>query len=120
MEVQSWLNGRNAMPSQCPPQSQFESLNVRHVFIRAANRGWNNTVDHSKWAVTIPAANSSGPGAGHMGDGRNAVCLGDMNRMQAQLHRGGGALCFMNNTALWQTFRQLIFALEGCHPQPMT
>ncbi|CAL8471519.1 g11061 [Coccomyxa elongata] len=49
MEVQSWLNGRNALPSQCPPTTQYESLNVRHVYIRVASRGWDNTVDHSKW-----------------------------------------------------------------------
>jgi hypothetical protein len=113
MEVQSWLNGRNAMPSQCPPTTQYESLNVRHVYVRVANRGWDNTVDHSKWSVSIPNAHQNSS----WGEGQGAVCFGDMNRMEAQLFRGGGAMCFTNNTAVWQTFRALIFAIEGCHDE---
>lgn len=116
MEVQSWLNGRNAIPSQCPPTTQYESLNVRHVYIRAASRGWDNTVDHSKWSVSIPNADQNASWNG----GQGAVCFGDMNRMEAQLFRGGGAMCFTNNTAVWQTFRALIFAIEGCHDVPKT
>lgn len=112
------------MPSACPPQSQYASLNVRHVYVRAAHRGWDNTVDHSKWAVTIPppevASNASELGTNQAAQSQQVVCIGDMNRMQAQLLRGGGALCFMNNTALWQAFRSLIYAIEGCHAQPIS
>ena len=114
MEVQSWLLGRNAMPSMCPPQSRYESLNVRHVFVRAANRGWDNTFDHSKWAVTIPPANSTG-GSSSMEGFQGVACVGDMNRMEGQLVRGGGAVCFARNTAAWLAFRGLISAIEGCH-----
>ena len=110
LEVQSWLNGWNPLPSSCPPRSMYESLNIRHVYIREAGRGWNTTVDHSKWAMTIPDTGSSAD-ANMMG-----VCIGDMNRMQAQSFRGGGAVCFMQNPALWQIFRKIVAAIEGCSP----
>ncbi len=58
LEVQSWLSGWNPLPSSCPPQSMYESLNIRHMYIREAGRGWNTTVDHSKWAITIPETSS--------------------------------------------------------------
>lgn len=109
MEVQSWLLGRGAMPSMCQPRSRFESLNVRHVSVRAAGRGWDNTFDHSKWALSIPAGNTSG-GGGVQG----VVCVGDLNRMEGQLLRGGGALCFARSTPLWLAFRGLVTAIEGC------
>ena len=89
----------------CPPQSRFESLNVRHIYVKAAARGWDNTFDHSKWAVSLPAPNSAEGGV---------VCMGDLNRMDGQLVRGGGAVCFVRNTALWLAFRGLIAAIEGC------
>ena len=117
--MQSWLLGRNAMPSLCPPQSRYESLNVRHVFVRAAGRGWDNTFDHSKWAVTIPPlqgpANRAQDSPGTQGAFQGVACVGDMNRMEGQLVRGGGAVCFARNTAVWLAFRGLISAIEGCH-----
>ena len=118
MEVQSWLLGRNAMPSMCPPQSRYESLNVRHVYVRAASRGWDNSFDHSKWAITIPppegAANTT-ERSGLTGGFQGVACVGDMNRMKGQLVRGGGAVCFARNTAVWLALRGLISAIEGCH-----
>ena len=108
LEVQSWLNGWNPLPSSCPPQSMYESLNIRHMYIREAGSGWNTTVDHSKWAITIPEPSSRADGA------VTGVCIGDINRMQAQSFRGGGAVCFTNNPTLWQTFRNIVAAIEGC------
>lgn len=108
LEVQSWLNGWNPLPSSCPPQSQYESLNIRHVYIREMERGWETTTDHSKWAVSIPDSYSQ------PGNATLAVCIGDMNRMQGQLTRGGGAVCFTKNAVLWQSFRGIIAAIEGC------
>ena len=105
-EVQSWLLGRGASASVCPPHSRFESLNVRHVYVKAAARGWDNTFDHSKWAVSVPKVPS--------GTEDGVVCMGDLNRMEGQLVRGGGALCFVHNTPLWLAFRGLIAAIEGC------
>ncbi len=110
LEVQSWLNGWNPLPSSCPPQSVYESLNIRHVYIREAGRGWNTTVDHSKWAITIPETSS------RTDEIMTGVCIGDMNRMQAQSFRGGGAVCFTHNPTLWQMFRSIVAAIEGCSP----
>lgn len=110
LEVQSWLNGWNPLPSSCPPQSMYESLNIRHVYVREAGRGWNTTVDHSKWAITIPDMGSRAEGI------LAVVCMGDMNRMQAQSFRGGGAVCFKQNPALWRMFRNIVAAIEGCSP----
>ena len=108
LAVQSWLNGCNPQPSSCPPQSQFESLNIRHIYIRQALRGWPSTCDHAKWALGIPdpsilSANKT-----------SAVCISDMNRMLGQMVRGGGAVCFTRRPALWQSFRSIIDAIEGC------
>ncbi|CAL5223442.1 g5960 [Coccomyxa viridis] len=110
LEVQSWLSGWNPLPSTCPPQSMYEYLKFRHMYIREARRGWNTSVDHSKWAITTPETSS---GAGRTMPG---VCIGDMNRMQAQSYRGGGTVCFMQNPTLWRTFRNIVAAIEGCSP----
>ena len=108
LAVQSWLNGWNPQPSSCPPQSQFKSLNIRHIYIRQALRGWPSTLDHAKWALGIP--NQSIPSA----DGILAVCISDMNRMLGQMVRGGGAVCFTRRPALWESFRSIIDTIEGC------
>jgi len=65
MNVESW--GRPYMPSNCTPDVDWDSTNVKSVkFPNGA--GWKNTDDHSKWAVSY---NSS----------VNVACPSDLNRM---------------------------------------
>ena len=43
---------------------------------------WNETDDHSKWAIA----------------GDDYACFGDMNRMQSQWKRGGSFYCIVDKT----------------------
>ena len=108
LAVQSWLNGWNPQPSSCPPRSLFRSLNIRRIYIRQALRGWPSTCDHAKWALAMPPLSTASA------EGISAVCISDMNRMLGQMVRGGGAVCFTRRPALWQSFRGIIDAIEGC------
>ncbi|KAA0191202.1 hypothetical protein FBUS_09942, partial [Fasciolopsis buskii] len=62
--------------------------------------------DHSKWACTILVDSDS--------SNRDMwICLGDINRMFSQFHRGGGTMCIQNNR-IWAAFAHLIVQVEQC------
>lgn len=42
------------------------------------------------------------------------VCFGDVNRALTQLQRGGGAICFESNAALWSLFDGIVAATLDC------
>jgi hypothetical protein len=86
--------------------------------------------DHSKWAVTFPPSSADGGArasrrllggralnltAGVRGDGHpRSVCIGDINRAGHQLQRGGGTVCFIRNSALWETFSPIVNEYYAC------
>lgn len=106
--MQSWSEGAgNDLPSYCgPPNSTFASLNVDHISIPGTGLAWPTRHardrDHSKWALTSNATAS------------RIVCIADQNRAQTQEVRGGTAVCFMGNPALWQAFAGVVDAVEKC------
>uniref|UniRef100_A0A3Q1GSS4 Deoxyribonuclease-2-alpha n=1 Tax=Acanthochromis polyacanthus TaxID=80966 RepID=A0A3Q1GSS4_9TELE len=62
-----------------------------------------DTVDHSKWCVTERGA---------------FTCIADLNRMESQKKRGGGAICTTNHV-VGRAFRALIRKSEPCpHKKP--
>ena len=42
------------------------------------------------------------------------VCFADINRAGHQLQRGGGAVCFTKNAALWEAFVPIVAAVGEC------
>lgn len=98
--VESWMDGVGPLPSYCKPKYTWDVQDVRKLaFPGDADFAWLETQDHSKWAVTQ--------------DGAKYVCIGDINRQNGQLSRGGGTACQLNPT-LWSSFTDLIASADSC------
>ncbi|XP_063974026.1 plancitoxin-1-like [Diachasmimorpha longicaudata] len=97
--VESWQNGRGKLPSKCQAMRVY---NVDSILLEAANIQFSSTLDHSKWAVTASNRNN-----------KNWICIGDINRADGQLNRGGGTVC-LNSSALRRAYKGLINDYERC------
>jgi len=96
---ETWQNGAltNQMPAFCPPQYQYQSLNIEDLTV-SSELSWTDTKDHSKWGVSSTST---------------IICIGDINRQYSQSNRGGGTLC-VNHTRLWSNFNNLISGTDSC------
>ncbi|CAG9333544.1 DNASE2B_1 [Blepharisma stoltei] len=95
-KVESW--GRPYDASFCKPKYSYNVLNV--LGVNLGRYAWYNTDDHSKWGIAIKNT--------------NIYCSSDINRMNSQRKRGGGALC-TNSTLLYTAFSSLITLEESCN-----
>ncbi|XP_029356779.1 deoxyribonuclease-2-alpha isoform X1 [Echeneis naucrates] len=98
--VKSWKNKVIALPSTCEINNVYNVNALQFPRMRK----YHETVDHSKWCVTIEA---------------NWTCIADMNRAGSQKKRGGGALC-IDDPKVSKAFRHLVKEFEPCPPQPHT
>ncbi|XP_032868179.1 deoxyribonuclease-2-alpha-like [Amblyraja radiata] len=96
--VQSWLNCRRALPSNC--SGQYAVYNVEGILF-PKGAAFSTHVDHSKWCMTRP------------GGGSSWTCIGDINRDQAQEERGGGTVC-NDDPAVWDAFSILVVSCQIC------
>ncbi|XP_060905885.1 deoxyribonuclease-2-alpha [Labrus mixtus] len=100
--VQFWIHSTGILPSDC-------SQGWKVLDIKLINPGQSFTFkasqDHSKWAVS-PNAAGSGPGGGW-------VCVGDINRNQAEEKRGGGTVC-LQDPVVWKAYRTAALQCEAC------
>merc|ERR1711988_706495 len=95
--TETWLNGVGPLPSWCKPQYDYNVMDISDLTVGSFN--YSSSKDHSKWAIT---------------SGRSGyTCIGDINRMQAQLTRGGGTVCFYNSN-LYNAFNSLIKNYHAC------
>lgn len=116
--------GSAPLNSSCPaePTAQnpaLDSLNVEAVsFPDVGNLTWssyNFTSDHAKWGVSV---GTDAGVTGRVGRPRKkVVCLGDNNRVESQMYRGGAFICMESGT-LWHAFADSITSIETCS-QPM-
>ena len=85
------------MNNRLPPLNikiiiQFQVFNIDELHMKFVLMNRIESVqfpsheDHSKWAVSMD------PG------GHRWVCIGDLNRTEGQLKRGGGTVCFQHPT----------------------
>uniref|UniRef100_UPI0037E91075 deoxyribonuclease-2-alpha n=1 Tax=Semicossyphus pulcher TaxID=241346 RepID=UPI0037E91075 len=102
--VQFWIRSTGILPSDC-------SQGWKVLDIKVINPGQTFTFkasqDHSKWAVSTKAA-GSGPGGGG-----GWVCVGDINRNEAEEKRGGGTVC-LHDAVVWKAYRMAALQCEDC------
>ncbi|XP_017288817.1 deoxyribonuclease-2-alpha [Kryptolebias marmoratus] len=100
--VQFWVRSTGVLPSNC-------SLGWKVLDIKLINPGrsfsFKSTQDHSKWAVSAKA--------GRRGAGGGWVCVGDINRNEAEEKRGGGTVC-LQDPVVWKAYRTAALQCEAC------
>ena len=106
LDVSTWPDEVGYESSDCPT-SGYVTQNVQGVSVKEAEIGWKTTVDHSKWCVTAQLAEADATQV-------KAVCVGDKNRANKQLVRGGGTVCFAANDNIWGLYTSFIDLVEGC------
>lgn len=89
---ETWRLGSGTFDSDC--SGSYESRNI--LGVQFGGVSWKTTKDHSKWAV-----------AGSW------VCVGDINRQNGQLKRGGGTYC-RQDSSFAQLMENVITELEAC------
>lgn len=100
--VETWRAGvGNPLSSNCSAE-EYHVNNVQQLQSLEAGEKikWSYTQDHSKWAIS----DEDNPGF---------VCLSDINRMESQYKRGGGAFCMLCPNC-WTAFSSTIKEVEGC------
>ena len=102
--VESWIRGEELGP-YCPPDQGFEVVDVQTLCMTEGgvqNVSWTETQDHAKWGIALGGAAS-----------KFVVCIGDINRMESQRNRGGGAVCW-SAPSLWKGLRATINTSDVC------
>ncbi|XP_062841226.1 deoxyribonuclease-2-alpha isoform X2 [Trichomycterus rosablanca] len=99
--VQFWRRSTGILPSDC--SSDWKVLNVDLISL-GKQITFKATEDHSKWAV------SAGGGGLKGGDW---VCVGDINRNEAEEMRGGGTVC-QSDAVVWKAYRAAAQLCESC------
>jgi deoxyribonuclease-2 len=136
--TETWQNGdpKNRIPSSCDAPNvveNVEGVSLPPVSASSGNVVFNETIDHSKWALTValsssrrPLARCSAPnggfcadlvypnGGGGGGDEPEPwVCVGDINREYTQYKRPGGQLCILH-AGVHQTYLKSVAITEPC------
>lgn len=98
--VQFWIRSTGILPSDC-------SQGWKVLDIMLINPGqtspFKTSQDHSKWAVSPNDAE----------DGGGWVCVGDINRNEAEEKRGGGTVC-QRDPLVWKAYRTAALECEAC------
>ncbi|KAH7972373.1 hypothetical protein HPB52_011513 [Rhipicephalus sanguineus] len=100
--VSTWRNGRGGkLPPACNGVAGPRVLDVLQMrFDQAssnASLAFDNTEDHSKWAVSLPGKTWTHDKAEESGGNSDVGYVHrHAHRMQSQLRRGGETLCFRN------------------------
>lgn len=99
MNIETWTNGVNPLPSQCPPSFPYDSINIA-LLVYPEGYSYTRTKDHSKWAISEKSTNA-------------IVCIGDINRQASMVRRAGGTVC-VTDSKVWTAFNQLIAQVNAC------
>ncbi|XP_046882449.1 deoxyribonuclease-2-alpha isoform X2 [Hypomesus transpacificus] len=93
--VQFWVRSTGILPSNCTlgwKVLDITSLSPGQKFTYKASQ------DHSKWAISTKG---------------NWVCVGDINRNQAEEKRGGGTVC-QQDALVWKAYRMAALQCQMC------
>lgn len=102
LAVETWIRG-GTLPPEC--SSGYKIVDVSKV--KVGNYAWSETKDHSKYGITLRSS------FGGSSSGTPWVCIGDINRMESQRERGGGAVC-VQNKSLWGAFDAVVQDIVDC------
>lgn len=98
--VEFWIHSRGILPSDC--SQGWKVLDIKAISLGQAIT-FKTSQDHSKWAVS-PA---------DQGHGGGWVCVGDINRNEAEEKRGGGTVC-LRDPVVWKAYRNAAAECESC------
>ncbi|XP_022055294.1 deoxyribonuclease-2-alpha [Acanthochromis polyacanthus] len=100
--VQFWIRSRGILPSDCSQGWKVLDITLIHP---GQTFTFKTSQDHSKWAVS--------PKAAVQGSGGGWVCVGDINRNEAEEKRGGGTVC-LQDPVVWKAYRAAAMECEAC------
>jgi deoxyribonuclease-2 len=104
LAVASWRRGPGrALPPACGGSGSPAVLNVLSIRPPGAAAAWSGEDDHGKWGVAFGA----GVGGGTV---PSSSCVGDANREESQLRRGGAVVCLVGSGVL----RAAVAAVDEC------
>lgn len=98
--VQFWIRSTGILPSDC--SDDWKVLNIK-LLNPGQTFSFKTSQDHSKWAVS---PSETGAGGGW-------VCVGDINRDEAEEKRGGGTVCH-RDPVVWKAYRTAALDCEDC------
>uniref|UniRef100_A0A672K3I1 Deoxyribonuclease-2-alpha n=1 Tax=Sinocyclocheilus grahami TaxID=75366 RepID=A0A672K3I1_SINGR len=107
--VQFWRRSTGILPSDCSPSWKVLNIDLISPGQRVTFKA---TGDHSKWAVSMGGSAGSGTSSGW-------VCVGDINRDEAEERRGGGTVC-RQDAAVWKAYRSAALQCETCGGEVQT
>lgn len=107
--VETWRNGAGNLDSNCSRSDKI--YNIKEIESEDFKLDFKTTQDHSKWAVSQSVGLKFW--RWRIGQSTNWICVGDINRQQHQLMRGGGVLC-QQNSKIAKLYRNLIKEYESC------
>ncbi|XP_061390116.1 plancitoxin-1 [Musca vetustissima] len=108
--VETWRNGAGNLDSNCSRNDKV--YNIKRIEEEAFGLDFKTTQDHSKWAVSQSVGLKFW--RWRLGSSsRNWICVGDINRQQHQLVRGGGVLC-QQNSKISKLYRKFVKEYESC------
>lgn len=107
--VESWLNGGGSFHSNCSLTQKV--YNIQEVQHEGLGIDFRTSQDHAKWAVS----QNTGLKLWRWRFGKfpDWICIGDINRQEGQLKRGGGQVC-QKHKQLSKLYRSLIKNYERC------
>ena len=107
--VETWRNGAGNLHSNCSLNDNV--YNVESLRLDNPALEFNTSQDHSKWAVSQTVGLKFW--RWRLPSTSNWICVGDINRQQHQLERGGGLLC-QRHKKVSKLYRKLVKQYEAC------
>ncbi|XP_073828628.1 deoxyribonuclease II [Musca autumnalis] len=107
--VETWRNGAGNLDSNCSRSDKV--YNIKRIQEDDFDLDFKTTQDHSKWAVSQSVGLKFW--RWRLRSTSNWICVGDINRQQHQLVRGGGVLC-QQNSKISKLYRNLVKEYESC------
>ncbi|XP_035824235.1 plancitoxin-1 isoform X2 [Aplysia californica] len=103
--VETWLRTEGTkLPSNC--SAHYKVFKVTGISLPGPVF-FKETKDHAKWAASY-VKNVSNMSSVPW------TCIGDINRMESQFHRGGGTVC-LQNLGMWKAFNNSVNSFDSCH-----